>query len=87
MREFFPNGSRSSPDFARIVNDRHFERLTDLLRRTKGKVVLGGHSDSSTREMELTIVTNVEEGDSLLEEEIFGPILAIVVQDVGSRLF
>ncbi|KAG1810461.1 aldehyde dehydrogenase [Suillus plorans] len=78
---FFPNGALDSPLFGSIVSDLHHKRLTSLLSRTKGEVVLKGRSDAARRRLEPTIVKNVAEGDSLLEEELFGPVLPIVPVD------
>ncbi|KAG2065876.1 aldehyde dehydrogenase [Suillus decipiens] len=78
---FFPEGALDSPLFGSIVSDLHHKRLTSLLSRTKGEVVLQGRADAARKRLELTIVKDVAEGDSLLEEEIFGPILPIVPVD------
>ncbi|KAG1777961.1 aldehyde dehydrogenase [Suillus placidus] len=78
---FFPKGALDSPLFGSIVSDLHHKRLTSLLSRTKGKVVLQGRADAARRRLEPTIVKDVADGDSLLEEEIFGPILPIVPVD------
>ncbi|KAG1813444.1 aldehyde dehydrogenase [Suillus variegatus] len=78
---FFPNGALDSPFFGGIVSDMHHKRLISLLSRTKGEVVLKGRSDAARRRLEPTIVKNVAEGDSLLEEELFGPVLPIVPVD------
>ncbi|KAH7908395.1 aldehyde dehydrogenase [Hygrophoropsis aurantiaca] len=78
-RKFFPEGALKSDDFGKIVNDAHVERLTSLIKDTKGTIVLGGNHDG--RKLEPTIVQDVEEGDPLLEDEIFGPILPIVPVD------
>jgi aldehyde dehydrogenase (NAD+) len=78
---FFPKGALDSPSFGSIVSDSHYKRLTSLLSRTKGEVVLQGRTDVARRRLEPTIVKDVAEGDSLLEEELFGPILPIVPVD------
>ncbi|KAG2344173.1 aldehyde dehydrogenase [Suillus weaverae] len=78
---FFPKGALDSPLFGSIVSDLHHKRLTSLLSRTKGKVVLQGRADAARRRLEPTIVKDVADGDSLLEEEIFGPLLPIVPVD------
>ncbi|KAG1760993.1 aldehyde dehydrogenase [Suillus occidentalis] len=78
---FFPEGALDSPSFGSIVSDSHHKRLTSLLSRTKGDVVLQGRVDAARRRLEPTIVKNVVGGDSLLEEELFGPILPIVPVD------
>jgi acyl-CoA reductase-like NAD-dependent aldehyde dehydrogenase len=53
--------------------------LSNLLSRTKGKIVIGGNSNRDDLYIELTIVSDVPKDDSLMQEEIFGPILPIVV--------
>jgi len=69
-----------------MINEQHYQRVSDMLMRTKGSVALGGHFDPSRRKMDITVVKDVQAGDSLLEEEIFGPILALVPVNVsGSR--
>ncbi|KAG1807970.1 aldehyde dehydrogenase [Suillus subaureus] len=78
---FFPKGALDSPSFGSIVSDSHYKRLISLLSRTKGEVVLRGRADAARRRLEPTIVKDVVDGDSLLEEEIFGPILPIVPVD------
>ncbi|KAG2105497.1 aldehyde dehydrogenase [Suillus discolor] len=78
---FFPKGALDSPSFGSIVSDSHYKRLTSLLSRTTGEIVLKGRSDAARKRLELTIVKNVAGGDSLLEEELFGPILPIVPVD------
>ncbi|KAG1733555.1 aldehyde dehydrogenase [Suillus lakei] len=78
---FFPKGALDSPLFGSIVSDLHHKRLTSLLSRTKGEVVLQGRADAARRRLEPTIVKDVAGSDSLLEEEIFGPILSIVPVD------
>lgn len=78
---FFPEGALDSPLFGSIVSDLHYKRLTSLLSRTKGEVVLQGRADAARRRLEPTIVKDVADGDSLLEEELFGPILPLVPVD------
>ncbi|KAG1810459.1 aldehyde dehydrogenase [Suillus plorans] len=78
---FFPDGALDSPFFGSIGSDLHFKRITSLLSRTKGEVVLKGRSDAARRRLEPTIVKDVAEGDSLLEEELFGPVLSVVPVD------
>jgi aldehyde dehydrogenase (NAD+) len=67
LKAFFPEGALSSQSFGRIVSDLHFNRLMGLLKRTKGEIVFGGGTDQR-RGIEPTIVKNVMEDDSLLEE-------------------
>jgi len=76
IREFYGDDPKQSPDFARIVNERHHARLTRLLDNTD--VVTGGESDLSDRYIAPTILRNVSEDDPAMQEEIFGPILPVI---------
>ncbi|KAN0079816.1 Aldehyde/histidinol dehydrogenase [Tylopilus felleus] len=83
-KSFFPDGALGSPHYGGIVNESHFRRLSSLLDRTKGEKVtdvIEGRKDATKRRLEPTVVKNVQEGDSLLEEELFGPILPIIPID------
>jgi len=76
IREFYGDDPKQSPDFARIVNERHHARLTRLLANTD--VVTGGEADLSDRYIAPTILRNVSEDDPVMQEEIFGPILPVI---------
>ena len=62
----------------RIVNQRHFDRLTASLAATKGTVAFGGGSDSAALEIQPTVVVDPGLDEPLMTDEIFGPILPIV---------
>jgi aldehyde dehydrogenase (NAD+) len=62
----------------RIVNERHFDRLTAALAATTGTVAVGGGSDASSLEIDATVVVDPGLGEPLMTDEIFGPILPIV---------
>ncbi|MBX4175139.1 aldehyde dehydrogenase family protein [Streptomyces geysiriensis] len=65
-----------STEYARIVNERHFDRLTGLL--DSGRVVVGGGSDRSRKYLAPTVLADVAPDAPVMREEIFGPILPIV---------
>lgn len=66
-----------------IINERHYGRVNDMLTRTKGHVVVGGKVDAPRKKIDVTVVRDVQGDDSLLEDEIFGPVLAVVPVDVS----
>lgn len=71
----------NSPDYARIVNEKHFSRLSDMLRDAESKgatVETGGQLDFSQRFFEPVVLSNVSHASRVMEEEIFGPILPIL---------
>jgi aldehyde dehydrogenase (NAD+) len=70
-----------SPDYARIVNEKHFARLSDLLREAESKgakVETGGAMDFSQRFIHPVVLSNVSHKSRIMEEEIFGPILPVI---------
>ncbi|NML67540.1 aldehyde dehydrogenase family protein [Hymenobacter sp. RP-2-7] len=74
-------GIAQSPALARIVNARHFARLAGLLADAQARgatVALGGRADASQLYLEPTILTDVPAGATVLEEEIFGPLLPVL---------
>ncbi len=88
VNEFYGTDPASSPDFARIVNDRHFERLVALM--GSGDTVMGGQSDREQRYIAPTMLDNVGWDDPIMSEEIFGPLLPVMtysnIDDAISRI-
>ncbi|MDA8314215.1 MAG: aldehyde dehydrogenase family protein [Actinomycetota bacterium] len=78
LRAFYGDDPHRSRDYARIVNDRHFERLSGLLATTSGTIAFGGGQDRAQRYFAPTIITDVPPGDPLMDDEIFGPILPVL---------
>ena len=71
----------------RIVNERHFARLTTALAATKGEVALGGGSDPSSLNIQPTVVVDPAVDEPLMTDEIFGPILPVVtVQNLDEAI-
>ncbi|MFF9112625.1 aldehyde dehydrogenase family protein [Streptomyces sp. NPDC014805] len=70
---------RTAPHYSRIVNERHFDRLTALL--GSGRVVTGGGSDRAAKYIAPTVLADVDPKAPVMQEEIFGPILPIVTVD------
>ncbi|MFE2052411.1 aldehyde dehydrogenase family protein [Streptomyces sp. NPDC059459] len=65
-----------SAEYARIVNERHFDRLAGLL--DSGRVVVGGDSERARKYIAPTVLADVAPDAPVMREEIFGPILPIV---------
>ncbi len=76
IQEMFGYDVQKSKHFGRIVNDKAFERLSGYL--TNGNIVAGGITDKSERYISPTLLDNIKEGDAIMQEEIFGPILPIM---------
>ncbi|MBS3743914.1 MAG: aldehyde dehydrogenase family protein [Wenzhouxiangellaceae bacterium] len=75
----------ASDDYAAVVNEKHFERLTALLQQ--GRAVIGGQAETATRKIAPTVLTDVELDSDLMREEIFGPILPVIeVNDLDDAI-
>jgi aldehyde dehydrogenase (NAD+) len=75
------NGVEESPDYGRIVNSRHFDRLNSLVEEARNNgatVAFGGKNIPSENFIEPTILTYVKPAMMVMQDEIFGPILPIV---------
>jgi aldehyde dehydrogenase (NAD+) len=71
----------------RIVNERHFNRLTTALAATQGRVVIGGGSDPSKLNIQPTVVVDPAADEPLMTDEIFGPILPVLtVQNLDEAI-
>lgn len=63
-------------NYGKIINEKHFHRLTALI--DPSKVIIGGNSDSRSLQIEPTVMDAVTFEDPVMQEEIFGPILPIL---------
>lgn len=72
---------RSSKDFGRIVNSRHTQRIRTLLDAGGYDLVCGGDVDVDARYVAPTVARVTDPGAALMGEEIFGPVLPVLVYD------
>ncbi|KAG0360076.1 Aldehyde dehydrogenase 3 member B1, partial [Gamsiella multidivaricata] len=86
--EMFGTNPQNSPDYARVINNRHWHRLMKVLNENQsGEVVIGGQSDEKDLYIAPTVVLNVDREDKLMEDEIFGPLLPVIrVADVDDAI-
>lgn len=80
LKSFFSDIVEESDSYCRVVNKRHFYRLSQHLENAKehnAKIEIGGKTNSKENFIEPTVISNLPEEASLLQEEIFGPILPI----------
>lgn len=75
-------------NYVRIVSGYHFNRLNTFL--SDGEIIHGGNIDSEKLSIEPTLIDHISWSDSIMQEEIFGPILPILtftnLEDIISRL-
>ncbi|MFI1179326.1 aldehyde dehydrogenase family protein [Streptomyces sp. NPDC020799] len=76
VEELYGSDPAASGTYGRIVNERHFDRLSGLL--GSGRVVTGGGTDRATKYIAPTVLADVDPEAPVMREEIFGPVLPIV---------
>ncbi|HET8865853.1 MAG TPA: aldehyde dehydrogenase family protein, partial [Gracilimonas sp.] len=79
VRNFYGVNPKLSPDYPRVVNEDHFDRLVEYLK--DGNIYSGGRTDREECYIEPTVMTDIESGGKLMNEEIFGPILPVLTFD------
>jgi aldehyde dehydrogenase (NAD+) len=71
----------ASPDFARLIDDHAFARVTSLVERSLAmgaRAAVGGFTDRATRFIEPTVLTGVTAEMPIMGDEIFGPVLPVL---------
>jgi len=74
--KFYGDDPSQSPDYARIINRKHFDRIENLI--NPEKVFSGGQTLPEERYIAPTLMSNVNWDDEVMQEEIFGPILPVL---------
>ncbi|XP_010547357.1 PREDICTED: aldehyde dehydrogenase family 3 member I1, chloroplastic isoform X1 [Tarenaya hassleriana] len=76
----FGENPLESKDISRIVSSFHFKRLESMLNESgvADKIVIGGQKNEEKLQISPTILLDVPEGSSMMQEEIFGPLLPII---------
>lgn len=76
IRDFFTDDPSGSYNYGKIINERAFHRLAAYIRQ--GTVLHGGKMDVTTGYIEPTLLENVNVTDTVMGEEIFGPLLPVI---------
>ncbi len=85
IRQFYGDDPRQSPDYGRIVNERHHQRLVRLLEGCS--VMHGGEHDPASRYIAPTLLRGMRPDSAVMTEEIFGPLLPVLpVDSIGDAL-
>ena len=79
IRRQFGDEPLQNADYGKIINQKHFDRLTALL--SSGQVVWGGKGDRASLRIEPTVLDGVTWEDPVMGEEIFGPVLPVLTYD------
>jgi aldehyde dehydrogenase (NAD+) len=78
LQSFYGN-VKSSKDYPRIINEKHFDRLMSLV--VPEKLAIGGDSSREEKYISPTVMKDVSWNDKVMEDEIFGPLLPIIPYD------
>lgn len=74
-----------NPDYGRIVNQKHFDRILGLIDRDK--IAVGGAYDKETLRIAPTVLDRVTFSDPVMQEEIFGPVLPVLTYSDFSEIY
>lgn len=73
---FYTNDPISNADYSRIINEKNFDRLKNLMKGEK--IIYGGDTDRESLKIEPTLLDKITLDSPIMQEEIFGPILPII---------
>uniref|UniRef100_M4F783 Aldehyde dehydrogenase domain-containing protein n=1 Tax=Brassica campestris TaxID=3711 RepID=M4F783_BRACM len=81
LEAFYGNKSRESKDMSRIVNLNQFDRLSKMLeeKEVSDKIIYGGQKNRDNLNISPTILLDVPLDSLIMSEEIFGPLLPILM--------
>ncbi|CAB1453386.1 unnamed protein product [Pleuronectes platessa] len=86
LMQFYGTDPKESRSFGRMVNLEIFNRTRDVLWRS-GKVAVGGQVIEAEKYIAPTILTEVAESDSIMQQDVFGPVLPVLaVNDVDEAI-
>lgn len=77
IRRQFGANPLENPDYGKIINEKHFNRLLHLLKR--GNVRIGGQVNPAGLQIAPTVLDGVTPSDPVMQDEIFGPILPVMM--------
>lgn len=85
IKEQYGQDPIKSPDYGKIINEKHFDRICSLM--DMDKIVYGGQLDRSSLKIGPTVMDNVTWDDAVMQEEIFGPVMPILTFDDFDKIY
>lgn len=76
IKEFYGKDPLSNLDYPKIINQKHYERLMNLIKHEE--IAYGGIGDPKSCRIMPTILKGVKKTSPIMQEEVFGPILPIL---------
>ncbi len=85
IRRFYGEDPAACSDYCRMISPERSARMAFFTE--KGRILSGGRTDPAQRYAEPTLLTGVEPGDPVMQEEIFGPVLPVFTYDTFDEVF
>lgn len=79
IRSFYGKNPLKSSDYGRIVNLKQFDRLQQIIMEERDAITFGGRVDRDDLYIEPTIIEYVKWSSPSMQEELFGPILPVMI--------
>ena len=79
IKKQFGQNPLSNKNYGKIINEKHFDRIVSLI--DDSKVICGGKHDRSALRIEPTVMDRVTFSDPVMQEEIFGPVMPVLIYD------
>lgn len=76
IKDMFGEDPLKNENYGKMINKKHYDRVLGLI--NKDKVVVGGFGNEDTLQITPTVMDNVLSTDSVMQEEIFGPVMPII---------
>jgi aldehyde dehydrogenase (NAD+) len=84
IKQFYGDDIKTSPYYARIIHKARLEKLITYLKQ--GELLYGGNYDSEELYMEPSVIAVKDLNQSIMKEEIFGPIMPVITWDSKDEL-
>ena len=81
IEAFYGSDTLHNELYPKIISEKHFRRLTKLIDSASDTVIYGGRTDEALQKIEPTLLEPIDWASPVMQEEIFGPILPILVYD------
>ena len=79
IKKQFGQNPLSNKNYGKIITEKHFDRIVSVI--DDSKVVCGGKHDRSALRIEPTVMDRVTFSDPVMQEEIFGPVMPVLIYD------
>lgn len=77
IHDFFGEDPKNSDSYPRMIHGKRFDAVKKLMQ--SGDVTIGGQTDREELYIAPTILMNVSANDEVMKEEIFGPVLPVLI--------